>query len=91
MTKTVDIAPIQVAKATGAKAHTVAEVVTRGAGLKDRKVQVRGKVAKFSPQIMGKNWIHLRDGSGSAVVRINKDFGAGYVYKVLIEEAALQP
>lgn len=114
--KAVDTAPIQVPKATGANARTVAEVVTKGAQLKDQQVQVRGKVVKFSPQIMGKNWIHLRDGSGSAsdnsndvlvttsaqaqvgdvltvsgVVRVDKDFGAGYVYKVLIEEAKLQP
>ncbi len=116
MAKTVDSAPIQVAKATGANARTVAEVVTKGAQLKDQQVQVRGKVVKFSGQIMGKNWIHLRDGTGSATdnsndilvtssakaqvgdvvtvtgtVRIDKDFGAGYVYKVLIDEAKLQP
>jgi hypothetical protein len=114
--KVADTAPIQVPKATGANARTVAEVVTKAAQLKDQQVQVRGKVVKFSPQIMGKNWIHLRDGSGSAsdnsndvlvttsaqaqvgdvltvsgVVRVDKDFGAGYVYKVLIEEAKLQP
>ena len=35
------------------------------AALKDVKVAVRGKVVKFLPAIMGKNWIHLRDGSGS--------------------------
>jgi len=112
--KVVDTTPIQVAKATGANARTVAEVATKGAELKDQQVQVRGKVVKFSPQIMGKNWIHLRDGTGSAsdnsndvlvtssakaqvgdvvtvtgVVRVDKDFGAGYVYKVLIEEAKL--
>ncbi|MDO8770051.1 MAG: nucleotide-binding protein [Burkholderiaceae bacterium] len=114
--KVLDSAPILVAKATGANARTVAEVATKGAELKDQQVQVRGKVVKFSPQIMGKNWIHLRDGTGSAsdnsndvlvtssskaqvgdvvtvtgVVRVDKDFGAGYVYKVLIEEATLQP
>ena len=27
----------------------------------------------------------------SGTVRTNKDFGAGYTYKVLIEEASLQP
>jgi hypothetical protein len=64
---------------------------------------------------MGKNWAHLRDGSGSeadktndilvttlndaklgdvvtakGVVHLDKDFGSGYSYKVLIEEATLQ-
>ena len=27
---------------------------------------VRGKVVKFTPEVLGKNWVHLRDGSGSA-------------------------
>lgn len=113
--KVPDSGPIQVTKATGSDAHTVAEVVTRAAGLKDRQVQVRGKIVKYNPGILGKNWIHLRDGSGSdgdgsndvvvtssapaklgdvvtvtGVVRLDKDFGAGYVYKVLIEAAALR-
>jgi hypothetical protein len=72
-------------------------------------------VVKYNPSIMGKNWAHLRDGSGSAkdntndvlvttkeqvklgdvvtvkgVVRTDKDFGAGYTYKVLIEDATVQ-
>ena len=31
--------------------------------LAGKKVIVRGVVSKFSPEIMGKNWIHLQDGS----------------------------
>ncbi|MBK7793613.1 MAG: nucleotide-binding protein [Betaproteobacteria bacterium] len=57
---------IKVAKATGPDARTVAEVVTRRAELKDKPALVRGKVVKFTPAVMGKNWIHLRDGTGSA-------------------------
>ena len=104
-----------VAKASGANAHTVAEIMTKSAELKDKTVVVRGKVVKYNAEIMGKNWVHLRDGSGSAadgtndilvttmsrtnvgdivtakgVVRTDKDFGAGYAYKVLVEEAKLQ-
>ena len=114
--KVQDAAPIKVARATGANARTVAEVVTNSVELKDKTVQVRGKVVKFSPEIMGKNWIHLRDGSGSeannshdilvtssgqakvgdvvtvtGMVRVDKDFGSGYAYKVLIEEATIKP
>jgi DNA/RNA endonuclease YhcR with UshA esterase domain len=113
--KTADTGDIHVAKATGANARTVAEIMTKGTELKDKPVLVRAKVVKYNPGIMGKNWIHLRDGSGSAadntndvlatttnpaktgdvvtvkgVVRTNKDFGSGYSYKVLIEEATLQ-
>jgi hypothetical protein len=63
---------------------------------------------------MGKNWIHVRDGSGSAAgknddmtittadtvavgdvvtvtgtVKLDKDFGAGYAYPVMIEDAKI--
>jgi hypothetical protein len=105
----------KVAKAKGANAQTVEDVITKGAKLNGKTVLVRGKVVKFNPEIMDKNWVHLRDGSGSAekdtndilvttqsktkvgdivtfkgIVRTDKDFGAGYSYKVLIEEATLQ-
>ncbi len=104
-----------VAKASGANAYTVAEIVGKSAELKDKKVVLRGKVVKYNAEIMGKNWLHLRDGSGNAAdgsndilvtskgqakvgdivtasgtVRTDQDFGAGYAYKVLIEDAALK-
>ena len=113
--KLTDIGDVHVPKASGANARTVAEIITKGAELKDKPVLVRGKVVKYNSGIMGKNWIHLRDGSGSAadnsndlivtttsqtkigdvvtvkgVVRTDKDFGSGYSYKVLIEDATLQ-
>jgi hypothetical protein len=111
--ETINDAPI--AKAIGANARTVAEIISKSAELKDKPVLLRGRVVKFNAEIMGKNWIHLRDGSGSAAdgtndilatsasgakvgdvvtvkgtVRTDKDFGAGYAYKVLIEDATLQ-
>lgn len=55
-----------VAKAVGPNARTVAEVVTGKAGLKDKTVLVHAQVVKASTGILGKNWLHLRDGSGSA-------------------------
>ena len=45
---------------------TVAEIYAGQNDLLDTVVKVRGKVAKYSAQIMGKNWIHLQDGTGSA-------------------------
>ena len=56
----------KVTKAVGPEAKTVAEVVTGKAGLKDKTVLVHGQVVKASTGILGKNWLHLRDGSGSA-------------------------
>jgi hypothetical protein len=61
-----DVGDVNVARATGPIAHTVAEVVAGRADLNDTTVVVRGKVVKFTPDVLGKNWIHLRDGSGSA-------------------------
>jgi DNA/RNA endonuclease YhcR with UshA esterase domain len=62
---------VKVPKATGPDAKTVAEIITKSTQLKDKTVLVRGKVVKFSAAIMGTNWIHLRDGSGSAADNTN--------------------
>ncbi len=111
--KKIDNTPV--AKASGANARTVAEIITQSVKLKDKPVLVRGRVVKFNAGIMGKNWVHLRDGTGSeadntndilvttanetnvgdivtakGTIRTDKDFGSGYTYKVLIEEATLQ-
>jgi hypothetical protein len=105
----------KVAKASGPQARTVAEVVAQRAALKDQSVTIRARVVKYSASIMGKNWLHLRDGSGTSadanndlvattqeqvkvgdvvlikgIVRKDKNFGAGYAYPVMIEEAKLQ-
>jgi len=64
--KTAVAGTIKVAKATGTGAQTVAELVTKSASLKDKPVLVRAQVVKFNAGIMGKNWVHLRDGSGAA-------------------------
>jgi hypothetical protein len=107
-----DVGDVKVPKATGANAKTVSEIHAQKAQLKEKKVTVRGKVVKSNAGIMGKNWIHVRDGSGTqekgdnditvtsesaatvgevlvitGVVRVDKDFGAGYAYPVIIEEA----
>ncbi len=106
---------VKVAKATGANAYTVGDVAGKAATLKDKPVQVRGQIVKYSEGIMGKNWVHLRDGTGDAAkgsndllvttkdqakvgevvlingtLRTDKDFGAGYSYKVLVEDATIK-
>ena len=45
---------------------TVGDVYAEQAGLGGKEVSVRGKVVKFSAQIMGKNWVHVQDGTGQA-------------------------
>lgn len=60
------VASTPVPKATGADARTVAEVVQGKKGLKDKTVLIRARVVKVNNGIMGKNWLHLQDGSGVA-------------------------
>ncbi len=55
----------RVPKATGKDARTVAEIFAQRQALNDKTVTVRGKVVRFTPGVMGKNWIHLRDGTGT--------------------------
>ena len=60
-------APVKkIPKATGPNARTVAEVVSGKATLKDKPVLVRAQVVKVTAGVMGKNWVHLQDGSGKA-------------------------
>jgi hypothetical protein len=62
----IDAASVKVPKAEGPDAKTVEEIWAQKDALKGKRVVVRGIVVKYSSNIMGKNWIHLRDGSGSA-------------------------
>jgi hypothetical protein len=109
-----EVGDVKVEKASGQDARTVSEVFAQRSALKEKPVTIRGKVVKFNADIMGKNWVHLRDGSGKAdakdndltittsdtvavgdvvvvkgTVRIEKDFGAGYKYPVIVEDAKL--
>ena len=92
-----------------------ADCITIGKLLADRKayegklIKVKGQVTKYNGGIMGKNWIHIQDGTdykdgfdltittgvtaavGEIVtfegkIALDKDFGYGYSYNVLMEE-----
>jgi len=56
----------RIAKATGTNAHTIGDVHAQQKGLAGATITVRGVVVKYNEGVMGKNWIHLQDGSGSA-------------------------
>jgi len=100
----------KITPAAGGK--TVAEVFAGKDGLAGKPVVVRGKVVKVNNGILGRNWVHVQDGTGGAgtsdlmvttsasatkgdvvvvrgTVAINKDFGAGYSYAVLVEDATI--
>ncbi len=89
---------------------TVEQIYNEKESLNGKSVIVRGKVMKTNQNIMGRNWIHIQDGTGDersfdlvftsqetfslndivtieGIVAVNKDFGAGYVYDVIVEEA----
>jgi len=103
---------ITVSKADGPNAQTVGEIFEKKDALANKPVAVQGKVAKVSRGIMGKNWLHLQDGTGNQAAGTNdlvvttdslpevgtvvtikgnlsrdRDFGAGYRYGVIIENA----
>ena len=44
---------------------SIARVWTDRKALAGKLVTVRGKVMKYNANIMGLNWVHLQDGSGS--------------------------
>lgn len=90
----------------------IAELYLNKADLAGKKVKVHGKVVKFTSGVMGKNWVHLQDGSRSGdlfdltittdgvcevgdiasfegVIVLDKDFGYGYAYDVLMEDARM--
>jgi hypothetical protein len=112
----VPFAEIHIEKAPGENSYTVAEIFSKAAELNGKDVVVRGKVMKVSPSIMGRNWIHIQDGTGNpaekthdlvitttekpdpewdivtleGTLAANKDFGAGYTYQAIIENATLK-
>ncbi len=67
----VDLAKIKVSRASGPTGKTVLEVMTSATKLAGKPVAVRGVVTKFNSGILGKNWIHLQDGSGKAEDKTN--------------------
>jgi len=100
-------------KAAGGK--TIKEIFAASTKLAGHPVTVRGKVVKYNAMILGKNWLHIQDGSGSAEknnqdltvttttpaklgdtvlvtgnVSTNKDFGAGYKYSVILDDAQVR-
>ena len=96
-------ADVNVHKATGENSRSVGECFAQAKELDGKKVRVRGKVMKVSRLIMGKNWLHLQDGTGNpmqnrhdlvvtieGVLAANRDFGAGYKYEVIVEDARVE-
>lgn len=77
-----------------------------------KKIKMKGQVVKVNNEVMGKNWVHIQDGTKDGdhfdltittldkvevdqvvtfegTIALNKDFGYGYAYEVIMEEAKL--
>lgn len=100
-----------IARAEGGR--TIAEIHAARLELGGQRVKVRGQVVKATMGVMGRNWLHIQDGSAAGaqgdltvttagggvkvgdVVLIegtaaaDRDFGAGYRYEVLVEDATV--
>jgi len=60
----VPFSDLKVAKAAGPDGHAVGEMFDKAATLDKKNVAVKGQVVKVSKNIMGKNWLHIQDGTG---------------------------
>ncbi len=94
--------------------YSIAELYAKRQDLSGKTVLLRGRVTKFNSGILGSNWLHIEDGSGSGAkgdndltittqgvagpgdvievmgtLSLDKDFGAGYVYALIVENAIL--
>lgn len=91
---------------------SIAELYANPAAYEGKTIRVKGEVAKFNPNIMERNWVHLQDGSEfegkydltvtsqegfvvgqvltlEGILALNRDFGYGYSYELLLEKATL--
>ncbi|MCK5517652.1 MAG: DNA-binding protein, partial [Desulfobulbaceae bacterium] len=105
---------ITVTKSSAVNGYTVEEIFAQSKKLNGQKISLHGVVTKVSANIMGRNWIHLQDGTGNpmknthdivattselpelnskitveGILAAEKDFGAGYKYAAIIEQATI--
>ena len=95
-----------------ANGSTVADLFENKTNYAGKVVRFRGQVVKDSAEIMGKNWLHIQDGTdyqgsfdvtvttmdeakvGDIVIvegklSLDRDFGFGYKYDLIIEKASI--
>ncbi len=90
---------------------SIAEIVKNPKKYSGQTLQVSGECSKINANIMGRHWIHLKDGSQdeydfvvtsktqipvghvvtfTGTITLQKDFGSGYYYDILMEDAVVQ-
>jgi hypothetical protein len=101
---------ISVAPAEGSV--SIAQLYAARNDYSGKKIKMKGQVVKVNDEVMGKNWIHIQDGTkdgenfdltittldkvtvGEVVtfegtIALKKDFGYGYFYELIMEDAKL--
>lgn len=91
---------------------TIAKIFAGRNDYSGKEVEIRGVVVKVNKEVMGKNWIHIQDGTSDngnfdltitstglaevndeitvkGKINLNKDFGYGYSYDVIMEDAVI--
>jgi hypothetical protein len=91
---------------------TIAKLYENKKSYSGQTVIISGEVTKYSANIMGKNWIHIEDGTGfsrksdltvviekevkvgekvtvEGKITLDKDFGSGYFFEVMMEDAKI--
>jgi hypothetical protein len=91
---------------------TIAKLFASRNEYSGKKIKMKGQVVKVNDEVMGKNWIHIQDGTRDGdnfdltittldkvaidevvtfegTITLNKDFGYGYSYEVIMEDAKL--
>jgi hypothetical protein len=91
---------------------SIAKLYVDRANYSGKKIKIKGQVVKINEEVMGKNWIHVQDGTQDGdnfdltittldlvkvddvvtfegTITLKKDFGYGYFYEVIMEDAKL--
>ncbi|HEY3370224.1 MAG TPA: GW dipeptide domain-containing protein [Prolixibacteraceae bacterium] len=91
---------------------SIAKLYTDRSAYAGKKIKMKGQVVKINEGVMGKNWIHIQDGTKDGenfdltvttldgvkmddvvtfegTINLKKDFGYGYFYEVIMEDAKL--
>ncbi|WP_430932234.1 hypothetical protein [Saccharicrinis sp. 156] len=92
---------------------SIAQIFRNPQQFANKQIEIKGKVVKVNKNIMGRNWIHIQDGTShnnnfdltitskqtpmvnqvvsfEGTVMLNKDFGSGYFYDVIVENGVMQ-
>ncbi len=91
---------------------SIAKLYSSKSDYAGKKIKMKGQVVKVNEEVMGKNWIHIQDGTKDGenfdltittldkatvdevvtfegTITLNKDFGYGYSYELIMEDAKL--